>query len=283
MGLRADLQKLVLFFAAGGSVFLVAMALGMRSVPFLVGASVALLTTVTTIAVTVLRADQPARVATDVTAPARPVTDPVVPAPRLHEEFTEVFDQEATVRTPPPSTAQVNGHDPEGYDPADFETARLAPSTTVDPIDSEIEPIVFPDAEIPLPRAEPTIRLPEGPAARGGTGLDAALPVADVARSVRFYRGVLGLTVTYSNGDSAVVESDGLRLLLDRVDDPPARAPRVGAVHLEVTDIEETYRILRDLKVPVTEPPALIAPGTWRARLRDPDGHEVELLEYPKV
>ena len=48
-----------------------------------------------------------------------------------------------------------------------------------------------------------------------------------------------------------------------------------------MTDIEETCHLLRDLKVPIIEPPALIAPGTWRARLRDPDGHEVELLQYP--
>src|SRR5690606_31517165 len=49
----------------------------------------------------------------------------------LHETFTDIDDDE-TVRTPPPPTrspgAAGNGHDPYGYDPADFETPRLTPA-----------------------------------------------------------------------------------------------------------------------------------------------------------
>jgi predicted enzyme related to lactoylglutathione lyase len=148
-------------------------------------------------------------------------------------------------------------------------------------VDSEIELIIGP--EIPVQRAQPTIRVPQASAARGGTGLGAGLPVADVARSLRFYRDLLGFTVTYATPDSAVVESDGLRLLLDRVDDPAGRMPRSGAASVEVTDIQVAYRSLAAFGAVVTEPPAPAGQGLWRARLQDPDGHEVELLEFRGV
>jgi catechol 2,3-dioxygenase-like lactoylglutathione lyase family enzyme len=101
-----------------------------------------------------------------------------------------------------------------------------------------------------------------------------------VARSLRFYHEILGFKVAYTSADSAVVEAEGLRLMLDRVGDPAGRAPRVGAVHVEVTDIEVACRTLSALGVAITEPPAAVGEGRWRARLRDPDGHEVELLEF---
>jgi catechol 2,3-dioxygenase-like lactoylglutathione lyase family enzyme len=223
------------------------------------------------------------------------------PAPSPHPTvvlFEDFTDDDARVRAPQPRMpahmpprpdTRDNGYDPDGYEPADFESARLASAAdptdfdplTVDRRDFEHPPAVmaidFDDDAgvapgIPLPRTT----------AEAFTGLEVALPVADVGRSLRFYRDTLGLAASRVTADSAVVESAGLRLLIGRDDDPAAR--RAATVRLEINDIEAICHVLLTLGVTIVEPPAPAEAGDtaslWRARLRDPDGHEVELLEW---
>ena len=194
-----------------------------------------------------------------------PQPAPAPTAPPLYEDFIDEppvrTPPPASVRNPPsvpyPETVTSNGNDPDGYDPADFEAVTLPdfdpadidrrdfgedepePSTINPPPDvpPPAEPPAADPLTIPQPRdgTEPPAReesplptawiLPPAGAARGGTGLGATLPVADLARSLRFYHDLLGFTITFTSPDSAVVESEGTRILLDQVGDPAGREP----------------------------------------------------------
>lgn len=190
----------------------------------------------------------------------------------------------ATRRLPPPA-GEANGHDPDGFDPADFEAPRVAPP--------RLEPMALPDFDpaqidtrdfydeppavtIPQPR-DPS---PPPPAPQGD---ETALPVSDLARSLHFYRDVLRFAVFADSADSAVVQSGTTRLRLETgtgTDDHPP-----GTVHVEVDDIETTCaelraRGIRLLQAPVATGGDWDGPQLWRARLRDPDGHDVELVEW---
>ncbi len=250
--------------------------------------------------------------------------------------------KDSTVRTPPQPTVRPNGHDPDGYDPADFEAPRLAGNRPtgrgITPPDAEheFEAVVLPEfdpADIdrrdfgddppavtvrpsefdpppsaagseetaprpgsiadPAPPASPepspAIPLPRDPvpggAARGGTGISATRLVADLDRSVGFYRGALGFTVTYRSTDSAVVELQGTRVLLERKGEATAGPTgRSGELHLDVPDVEAACAAAAARAGEVAEPPAAVNEGgpiqLWRAVLRDPDGHEIEIIEW---
>jgi predicted enzyme related to lactoylglutathione lyase len=242
----------------------------------------------------------------------------------LHETFTDLDDE--TVRTPPapphdpptPARLAPNGHDPDGYDPADFETPQLSvdpapavtggpgfesltlsefdpaevdirdftgepPAVTVMPADDDqstpAAPAAAPATATSDPEA-PTIPQPRDPtgANRGGTGISATRPVTDLPRALRFYRDALGFTVAVSLGTTAVVERQGNRVLLAQAGDPAQAA--TGEIHLDVTDIEASCAAAQEhagkiVEAPVVDPRA----GTRRARLHDPDGHTLELIE----
>jgi len=113
-----------------------------------------------------------------------------------------------------------------------------------------------------------------------GTGVSVSRPVADLNRSLRFYRDVLGFSVVFTSAKSAVVERQGSRVVLDE----RRIQPSPGEVHLDVTDIEEVCASVRAGDGEVIEAPAPVHGGRglqlWRARLRDPDGHAVEVIEW---
>jgi catechol 2,3-dioxygenase-like lactoylglutathione lyase family enzyme len=283
------------------------------------------------------------------------------PAVHVFEEFTDPDGR--PLRTPPsgprprppdsPATGgyaghDQNGHDPYGFDLADFEEARLDAVTLPDfdpvnvdrsdfgetrnPASTGEVPATTPPAgqaaqsphaddaqaaapaaatseegkpaaPIPQPRlAEPAVRARPGSPARGGTGLAGSLPVADLARSLRFYQEQVGLTVAFTASDSAVVEGEGTSILLEHVGSPPGLAPRRAEIILHVTDIEATCATLQargvrfvDLPAPVSTGGSGVSPESgasgeertdvpggqlWQARLRDPDGHEVIIVEW---
>ena len=230
------------------------------------------------------------------------------PAPQLFEEFTDLDDE--TVRTRPPDDldraggdgrlplpmpvdlpdAPTNGHDPDGLDLADFDEPRLEQVMLPEFDPAEIDRRDFldfgPDVADEGPTVTgptaptPTIPSPRDPAAPAHSGVELALPVADLSRSLHFYRHALGMRVVYTSGGSAVVEAEGTRILLD------SEGTAAGAgetVHLEVTDIEATCARLRARGIEIRVPPTATGGGTaqlWRAWLRDPDGHDVELVEW---
>ncbi|MBX6722566.1 MAG: VOC family protein [Dactylosporangium sp.] len=152
--------------------------------------------------------------------------------------------------------------------------------------------------------AEPRSRVPEeraptdaetvGPetadraAAAGGAGVihgaSVTLIVADLARTIEFYRDKLGFRLLDSDADSAVLAYGQTRLAVRCVPDMPRVDRRLVQLNLEVDDVEAAYTTLRAKGVRFIHPPRLVVNGehiqVWAAMLRDPDSHGIALIKW---
>jgi glyoxylase I family protein len=135
-----------------------------------------------------------------------------------------------------------------------------------------------------------------------------SLCVADLSRSVAFYRDVLGLRLAgefdfegpeigraLGVGDcrvkAAFLARDGMRLELIAFEQPSTPSPagpavnnRIGLAHLtfSVDDLGSTLQSLRDRGVTVlAETRAELGPGVQVCSVRDPDGLLIELYQQP--
>jgi catechol 2,3-dioxygenase-like lactoylglutathione lyase family enzyme len=116
------------------------------------------------------------------------------------------------------------------------------------------------------------------------SGLSVNLIVREVARSVPFYTGVLGLRLLYSDDDFAALERDGVRLQLhadhtyarmpwaNRLEEPAPRG--LGAeIRILGIDPDAAEQRARDSGFNVTVP-VRDWPHGWRdCVLEDPDGY----------
>lgn len=122
-----------------------------------------------------------------------------------------------------------------------------------------------------------------------GMELTTILVVADVERSARWYRDVLGAELFREyGGTSAVFRFQGAWLLLVTGGGPtedkptvtfaePADPDRVDhAFTIRVPDCHEAYETLRERGAAFLTPPVAHGSET-RAFLRDPDGHLFEI------
>ena len=145
------------------------------------------------------------------------------------------------------------------------------------------------------------------------TGLHhASITVADLDRSLHFYRDLLGVRVTDEGEDSgpeldAITGLSGVRIryaeldlgggrLLEVIEHVPPRGGRLaqhqvdaGASHLalRVDDVDATSARLAAAGVTISgRPTTITAPGAWNGArcvyVVDPDGRTVELVERPK-
>ena len=118
------------------------------------------------------------------------------------------------------------------------------------------------------------------------------LVVADFAKSLAFYRDVLGAELTREyGGDSAVFSFNGAWLLIvidgDPTPDkpgvsfaPPADRNRVShAMTIRVPDCRAAYETLLARGAVFITPPIDNGPET-RCFFRDPDGHLFEISEF---
>jgi methylmalonyl-CoA/ethylmalonyl-CoA epimerase len=113
-----------------------------------------------------------------------------------------------------------------------------------------------------------------------------ALPVRDVDRSERFYEKTIGLRKLYRFGDLSFFDCAGVRLLLDKANDPASIKPQ-GCIYFRCADISFAVGELSRRGVAFASKPHLIAKmddhDLWMAFFADPDGHTLALMqEAPK-
>lgn len=118
----------------------------------------------------------------------------------------------------------------------------------------------------------------------GVTGVgQLAIPVADLERSLQFYRDVLGLRFLFQAPPGlAFLDCGGVRLMLSRAQEREATPP-AGVVYYRVSDLNPAYEALRQRGARFVDEPHLIARMSdhelWMVFLRDPDGHLLGLME----
>jgi catechol 2,3-dioxygenase-like lactoylglutathione lyase family enzyme len=122
------------------------------------------------------------------------------------------------------------------------------------------------------------------PGLNGVHNVSVTLIVADLERSLTFYRDRLGLTEIDTGVGSAVLASGNARILLRQVTDTRPVDRRVVHLNLEVDDVHEAYERLRREGVEFMHPPRVVNQGEqleqWAATLRDPDGHAIALTRW---
>ena len=115
-----------------------------------------------------------------------------------------------------------------------------------------------------------------------------ALPVADLASAVAFYRDVLGLKLIaeFDPPGLAFFDIAGTRLMLERVQGP---AKAAGTLYLRVDDVDASHRAMLARGVIFEHPPTAVhhdqsgqfgQPGEteWMAFLRDPAGYLIAIV-----
>jgi catechol 2,3-dioxygenase-like lactoylglutathione lyase family enzyme len=104
------------------------------------------------------------------------------------------------------------------------------------------------------------------------------VPVADMERSLRFYRDVLGFEVQFTNGDPvsfAVMKQGGAELHLSI---QPGKAGSLHA-HLMIDDLDSVYERLRQAGAAVRQPPKVQPWGLRDVVVADPDGNTFEIAQ----
>jgi methylmalonyl-CoA/ethylmalonyl-CoA epimerase len=109
-----------------------------------------------------------------------------------------------------------------------------------------------------------------------------ALTVANLHRSVAFYRDAVGLPFLFGAGPSlAFLAMGGVRLMLSTPE--KELAPGGSTVlYLRVDDIAAAHAAMRTRGVPFVDEPHLVAEmadhDLWMCFFRDPDGHTMALM-----
>ncbi|MEZ4238440.1 MAG: VOC family protein [Myxococcota bacterium] len=119
----------------------------------------------------------------------------------------------------------------------------------------------------------------DGPAGLVYGRLAPTLPVTDVDRALAFYVGVLGLRVTFTNGDPVgfvILERDGAELHLTRVREPVPPAAR-NVAHLLVSDATALYDHLVAHGVRIVKGLRDADYGLRQFVLADPDGNRIDV------
>ena len=105
------------------------------------------------------------------------------------------------------------------------------------------------------------------------------LGVRDLARSLAFYRDVLGLTVQGTGGGFAFLDGGSITLALS---EPLAGASEhlAGAVEVvfAVDDIHVAHSALSERGVSFHQTPRRITDTGWAANFTDPDGHQLSIF-----
>ena len=121
----------------------------------------------------------------------------------------------------------------------------------------------------------------------GATGLgitrlgQVAINAHDVARATAFYRDVLGLRFLFAAGQLAFFDCGGVRLMLDKAEDPEFDHPS-SILYFSVPDIQAAHQRLVDAGVAIVGEPHVIAKmadhDLWMSFFRDAEGNVMALM-----
>jgi len=102
--------------------------------------------------------------------------------------------------------------------------------------------------------------------------------VSDMARSVSFYRDVLGLPLKFESPRWTEFATDGATVALHQSEDPPPEDDQASSEYagrcrpgFQVPDLEAFHQRMVDMNVPCLEAPAEVF-GARLAQYVDPDG-----------
>jgi catechol 2,3-dioxygenase-like lactoylglutathione lyase family enzyme len=106
------------------------------------------------------------------------------------------------------------------------------------------------------------------------------LGVADLARSVSFYRDTLGLTLKFQIPGLAFIDGGGVTLGLSEPLGRAGPSQLAGAVEIvfAVPDVTAAHAHLLARGVSFVRDPRPVTEREWAATLRDPDGHLLSLF-----
>jgi methylmalonyl-CoA/ethylmalonyl-CoA epimerase len=109
-----------------------------------------------------------------------------------------------------------------------------------------------------------------------------AIPVADLQRSLVFYRDVLGVRFLFEAPPGlAFLDCGGVRLMLSRLEEAET-SPAAGVIYYRVGDLDASYAALSERGAVFVDRPHRIARLSdhelWMTFLRDPDNHLLALM-----
>jgi catechol 2,3-dioxygenase-like lactoylglutathione lyase family enzyme len=194
-------------------------------------------------------------------------------------------------------TTLSNQPGPPEHDPWRPPPAAPAPSEWATPgvPALRVQQLVAPEPAVPAfptsPGAEAEISeaylaaTPPGEPANGRVrGVGVTLLVANLGRSVAFYRDLLGFRQVDMGLGSAVLEAGDGRILLRRVVDMAPVDRRLVHLLLEVPDVQAAYDELLLQGVEFVHRPRPVSRyeqlELWSAAFRDPDGHGIALTKW---
>jgi len=121
----------------------------------------------------------------------------------------------------------------------------------------------------------------------GATGLgitrlgQVAINAHDVERATAFYRDVLGLQFLFAAGQLAFFDCDGVRLMLDKPENPEFDHPS-SILYFQVPDIQAAHRKLIEAGVAIVAEPRPIAKmpdhELWMSFFRDTEKNVLALM-----
>ncbi|MEQ4303567.1 VOC family protein [Plantactinospora sp. B6F1] len=223
--------------------------------------------------------------------PDEPERETPEPAPGTPEQAGAGGEADAAPGGPGRSATTAGGTDPADtwHDEIDIPLDDPAPelATGLDPRAGAASPedvaATSDDEAIlaDLTATQPPARLGEsGPIA----GVGITLLVADLERSIAFYRDLLGFFEIDGGEGSAVLASGATRLVLRAIREVAPINRRLVHLNLEVNDVTAFYEELLGKGVKFTYAPRAVNRGAklelWAAAFRDPDGHGIALTQW---
>ncbi|MEV6601589.1 VOC family protein [Actinoplanes sp. NPDC051346] len=130
------------------------------------------------------------------------------------------------------------------------------------------------------------------PSARPGPagaihGVGITVLVTNLARSIEFYKEMLGFFEIDAGRGNAVLASGDTRLVLRTVGDLSTVAGRHFHLNLEVGDVEAVYQELKRKGVAFVHGPRPVNRGDklelWAASFHDPDEHNIAITQWRAI